>query len=209
MHLFLGACDSRMVAELVALEIRRGCQPQQETGKANTLFQRLKKVMRCLRLSTPNLAVFTERVKGAMQAVTNCIDTFASDTRHITAGAILGALRAARAYNLPEHIALEGASHALIGQIDKTRGDLTQTALGIVEGAIENATLAHRSVPIAISSAIWAVSESVLQCDGDSLRNVARGIARFVHVQADHFVIKTCFPMTARPGLVAEQGRTP
>lgn len=48
---------------------------------------------------------------------------------------------------------------------------------------------------IAISATIWAVVESVSQCDDDSLENVARGIARFVHVQADRFLVRTSFPV--------------
>lgn len=193
----LGACDTRMVADLVALEIRRGCRVQQETGEAATFLQRLRSVLRRMPLFTTPLAIFAECVEDAMQAVATSIVTLSLDTQQITTGAILGVLRAAREYNLSEHVAISEASRALIDQTDKAGGNLTETARGIAEGAIENARALHRPVPSATSAAIWAVADSLSECDSDTLESVARGIARFVHVQSDHFVVETTFPVAA------------
>lgn len=191
MRSLLGACDACMVADLVALEIRRDCRLQQETGEAASFLQRLRSYLRRMPLSTPPLAIFAECVEDAMQAVAIIIVALSLDTREVATGAILGVLRAAREYNLSEHVAISEASRALIGQTSKAGGNLSETARGIAEGAIENARVLHRPVPSATSAAIWAVSDSLSECDSDTLENVARGIARFVHVQADHFVVDT------------------
>jgi hypothetical protein len=194
---FFGTCGTRMVADLIIGEIQEYCHIHPETGKAETLLQKLRGVMGAVRLSPPAPPAFRDCVSDAMQAVVNSIVTHGLDARQVTAGAVLGVLRVARECSLPERDALAEVSRALIGHTDTGGGDLAATACGIVEGAIEDARLSHRCLPTATSAAILAVAESSSQCDRDAVEDLAHGMARFVRVEADHFVVAACPPERA------------
>lgn len=201
---FFGACDTRLVADLVVREMREGCHIHQETRKVGTPLQRLKNALETVRSSFPTPVAFSGCVRDAMQAVVSSMVTHHLDARQVTTGAVLGVLRVARECDLPEEAALSQVSHTLIDCANEAGGDVTAIARGLVEGAMEDARIRRRSVASATSAAVRTVAESMSHCDRDAVEGIARGMTPFVRFETDHLVVAAPPP---RPALAMPDQR--